>query len=120
MEIAEVTCMLQCGEPCNPATDVIGVERWENIRQKTLLWKGLDKFGSVRESIDWAKGPVGHFIHDFCRLTLSDTKKLEQAQKRQKKHNVDECLLQSSSTAEVSFKMKLRLPRGCSQDSWQK
>jgi len=49
MELAEVPCMLQCGEPCNPTTDVIGVGKWENIRQNTL---GLDKFGSVHESID--------------------------------------------------------------------
>ena len=46
METAEVTCMLQCGECCNPVTDAVGVERWESIRQKTLQWKGLDKFGS--------------------------------------------------------------------------
>ena len=62
METAEVPCTLQCGEPCNPDTDAIGsIERWESIRQKTLLWKGLDKFGSVHEYIDWVKGPVGHY-----------------------------------------------------------
>ncbi len=98
METAKVPCMLQCGEPCNPATDTIGsIERWESIRQKALLWKGLDKFGSVHECVDWVKGPVGHFMHDSCRLTFSNTKKLEQAQKRQKKHEVDECQSQSSS-----------------------
>ncbi len=36
-------------------------------------------------------------MHDSCRLTFSNTKKLEQAQKRQKKHEVDECQSQSSS-----------------------
>ena len=103
METAEVPCMLQCGEPCNPATDAIAsIERWEIIRQKALLWKGLDKFGSVYECIDWVKGPVGHFIHDSCRLTFSNTKKLQQAQKRQKKREVDECQSQSLSIAEVS------------------
>ena len=96
-------CMLQCGEPCNPARDAIGsIQRWESIRQKALVWRGLDRFGSVHERIDWGKGPVGHFIHDSCRLTLSSSKKLEQAQKRQKKREVDECQPQSSSTAEVS------------------
>ena len=103
METAEVPCMLQCGEPCNPATDAIGsIERWESIRQKALLWKGLDKFGSVHECVDWVKGPVGHFIHDSCRLTFSNTKKLEQAQKRQKKREVEEYQSQSSSIAEIS------------------
>ena len=64
--------------------------------------EGLDKFGSVHECIDWVKGPVGHFIHDSSGLTLSNTGKLEQAQKRQKKREVDECQSQSSSIAEVS------------------
>ena len=35
-------------------------------------------------------------------MTLSNTKKLEQAQKRQKKREVDECLSQSSSVDEIS------------------
>ena len=80
--------------------------RGGSIRQKSLLWKGLDKFGSVHECVDWVKGPVGHFIHDSCILTLSNTKKLEQAQKRQKKREVDECLSQSSSVAEISSQDK--------------
>ena len=46
-------CMLHCGEACNPATDAIGsIERWESVRQQALLWKGLDKFGSVHECVD--------------------------------------------------------------------
>ena len=40
-------------------------------------------------------------------LTLSNTKKLEQAQKRQKKCELDECQLQSSSIAEVSSQDKV-------------
>ena len=90
METAQVPCMLQCDEPCNPATGAIdSIERWKSIRQKALHWKGLDKFGSVHECVDWVKGPVGHFIHDSCILTLSNAKKIVQAQKRQKKREVD-------------------------------
>ena len=40
-------------------------------------------------------------MHDSCRLMFSNTKKLEQAQKRQKKREVDQCQSQSS-IAEVS------------------
>ena len=58
--------MLQCGEPCK-----VGEYQAKGS-------PGLDKFGSVH---DWVKGPVGHFMHDSCRLTFSNTKKLEQAQK---------------------------------------
>ena len=50
METAAVLFMLQSG---NPATDAIGsIGRWESIWQKALLWKGLDKFGSVHECVD--------------------------------------------------------------------
>ena len=74
METAEVPCMLQCGEPCNPPR--IGfIERWESIRQKALLWKGLEVFMN-------ALG-VGHVrMIPACRLMFSNTKKLGQAQKR--------------------------------------
>ena len=66
METAAVPCLLQCGRPCNPATDAIGsTERWESIRQKSSFWKGLDKFGSIHECVDWVKGPAGHFIWTF-------------------------------------------------------
>ena len=45
---------------------------------------------------------VGHVcMIPACRLMFSNTK-LEQAQKRQKKHEVDQCQSQSSSIAEVS------------------
>ena len=85
METAEVPCMPQCGEPCNPATDLFHcIERWESIRQKALLWKGLEVFMN-------ALG-VGHVcMIPACRLMFSNTKKLGQAQKRQKKREVDQC-----------------------------
>ena len=100
--------MLQCGEPCNPATDAIGsIERWES-RKKALLWKGLEVF------MNTYIGPgVGHLcMIPACRLMFSNTKKLEQAQKRQKKREVDQCQSQSSS---IIPKTKLQLPRGCDQ-----
>ena len=47
------------GKPCNPAIGVVSsIKRWESIRQKALLWKGLDKFGSVHECVDWVKGQL--------------------------------------------------------------
>ena len=47
-------------------------------------------------------------MHDSRRLMFSNTKKLEQAQKRQKKREVDQCQSesQSSSIAEVSSQDK--------------
>ena len=91
------SCILQCGSLCNEATDSIkSTQRWENIKQKALLWSGLDKFGHVYETVDWDKGPVGKCVHEACMLTLCNSKKLEQAKKRQKQQETDECPSQSS------------------------
>ena len=54
-----------------------------------LLWKGLEVFMNVY---------IGSCMIPASRLMFSNTKKLEQAQKRQ----VDQCQSQSSSIAEVS------------------
>ena len=35
------------------------------ITQKALLWKGLDKFESVFECVDWVNGPILHFISAY-------------------------------------------------------
>ena len=80
------SCVLQCGTGvCNEATDTIrSTQRWENIKQKSLLWSGPDKFGYVYATVDWDKGPVGKYVHEACMLTLCNTKKLEQAKTRQK------------------------------------
>ena len=79
------SCVLQCGRRCNEATDSISsIERWENIKEKALLWSGLDKFGNVYATVNWEKGPVGQYAHNTCRLTLWNSKKLEQAKERRK------------------------------------
>ena len=66
------TCILQCGSLCNEATESIkSSQRWENIKEKALLWSGLDKSGHVYSTtVDWDKGPVGQCVHEKCRLTL--------------------------------------------------
>ena len=84
--MSTVPCILQCGEFCDETKDSItSIERWKNLKEKALLWRGLDKFGDVYATVDWDKGPMGQCVHDSCRLTLSNTRKLDQAKKRQKK-----------------------------------
>lgn len=81
-----VPCVLQCGELCNEATDAItSVGRWENLKQKALLWSGLDTFGDVYTTVNWENGHNGQCVHKACSLHLATTRKLEQAKKRQKK-----------------------------------
>ena len=95
-------CVLQCGGQCDEATESItSIERWENLKKKSLLWSGLDKFGDVYANVDWDKGPVGQCVHDACRLTLSNANKLEQAKKRQRKREIEDNQCQSSSLSDV-------------------
>ncbi len=100
-EINQTSCILQCGELFDEATDSISsIERWDNIKKKSLLWSGLDKFGNVHATVDWDRCPAGQGVHDSCRLTLCNSKKLEQAKERQKKQEF-RCQSQSSSMSDV-------------------
>jgi hypothetical protein len=93
-----VSCILQCGGLCDEVTDAItSVESWENIKEKAMLWSGLDKFGDVYTTIDWNNGPGRQCAHKSCKLTLWNAKKLEQAKKRQKQRADEECPSQSST-----------------------
>lgn len=88
----QVLCVLQCGGLCDEATNSIpSTEKWEKLKEKALLWSGLDKFGNVYATVDWDRGPAGQCVHDSCRLTLCNAKKLEQAKKRQEKREFDQC-----------------------------
>ena len=42
-------CVLQCGRPCisSDSIDKITTTRWNNIKDKSMLWKGLNPFGDV-------------------------------------------------------------------------
>ena len=83
--MSTVPCALQCGGLCDETTDSItSNERWVNLKKKALLWSGFDKFWYVNATVDWDKGPVEQYVHAACRLTLCNTKKLEQAIKDRK------------------------------------
>ena len=77
-------CVLGCNNQCN-AEDVISAEKWKTLKSKTALWKGLDKFGAVNESIPWSNGPDGFHMCDNCYFTLKSNRSLDQARKRQEK-----------------------------------
>ena len=102
--MSTATCILQCGRSRDEVTDSItSAEKWENLKRKALLLKGLDKFGDVYERVDWDKGSVGQFVHDTCRLTLSSARKLVQAINRERKRESDESQSSFSSKSYDSF-----------------
>ena len=101
--MSSMSCVLQCGGLCNAASDAFTSDKhWENLKKNALLWSGLDKFGEIYKTVDWENGPSGKYIHDSCRLTICNCKKLEQAKTRQEKRELDECQSDSSSMLEVS------------------
>lgn len=98
--MSTVPCVLQCGKLCNEATDaIVSVESWENLKKKALLWSGLDKFGDVYAAVDWENGPGGQCVHQSCKLTLWNAKKLEQAKTRREKIKAQESQSQSESSS---------------------
>ena len=96
------SCILQCGKLCVKASDSISsTERWETIKKKALLWSGLDKFGDVYATVDWDNGPAGQYVHDSCRLTLCNSKKLEQAKRRHAQNEFHEAQSQCTSNSDA-------------------
>jgi len=98
----KASCILQYGKLCDKANDSISsIEKWETIEQKALLWSDLDKFGNVYATVDWDNGPAGQCVYDSCRLTLCNSKELEQAKKRHTQKNFDKTQSQCSSISIV-------------------
>ena len=48
------------------------INSWNNIKDTTLHWKGLDRFGDVYDRVSWDKGPSGIYFHESCRLYLQN------------------------------------------------
>lgn len=82
-------CLLQCGNPVDQddSLDGVSIGKWQNLREKAANWSGLDKFGTVYESVDWDKGHEGLFMHKECYLNISNKRKLQQAEKRKSVHS---------------------------------
>ena len=87
----ENDCLLRCGKPCTAtdSIDLITTNKWDNIKNKSENWKGLDKFGLVYDAVIWQDGQLGRYMHNSCYITLCNTKKLEQAKIRNKKELED-------------------------------
>ena len=66
-------CVLQCNQPCTAADslDHITDSKWNQIKEKSLHWKGLEKFGNVYEKVNWEIGPHGLYMHRYCHFTWS-------------------------------------------------
>ena len=109
--MAHSNCTL-CGEICyeydKDSLFNISQERWDTVKAKAQLWKGLDKFGDVFHTVDWDNGPSGKCMHDSCRLLIVTKRKLEQAIKR--KDKLDKQIIQDSMEASTSSQSETEAP----------
>ena len=83
--------MLQCGQVCikTDGIDNLQDSTWEKIKNKVHLWRGLDKCGNVYDGTNSAAGPKGLFLHNSCRLQFSSGDKLEKANRRWEKAEIE-------------------------------
>ena len=110
-------CLLQCGNMKNKK--VTYLKEWDKLKEYSLRWKGLDKFGKVYESVDWEKGPSGHWVHNNCKFNISSNDRLVQAQVRKRKEleqNVQEDAVASHSRKEEPAPKRLRSNTGTIHD----
>ena len=49
------------------------------------MWRGLDRYGNVFDSINWENGPRGLYIHSIRLLNLNCEIQLVQAKNKRKK-----------------------------------
>ena len=117
-------CVLQCNQPCTAADslDHIRDSKWNQIKEKSLQWKGLEKFGNVYDEVNWDIGPKGFYMHTSCHITLSSKRSWDQFQKRKVKsdlssQNVTAPVSNScTSESECSAPKKLRSSTGLLHD----
>ena len=75
-------CMMQCKRKCN-SKSVINVDKWNKIKEKCKLWRGLDRFSDIFQTIPWEDGPDGYKICSTCYISLCSAEHLSRAQVRQ-------------------------------------
>ena len=61
------------------------LDLWDDLKSKTKLWKGLDRYEDLCHKVNWDDGPTGVFFHKLCKMQLTSKRKLDQAISRQQK-----------------------------------
>ena len=51
-------------------------ERWAKIKEKAKELSGLDKYGNLFSTVDWAAGCTDKYMHKSCELNLFNKKNL--------------------------------------------
>ena len=77
-------CIL-CNDFCDEKQKVPNPEHWYQFKENAIKWRGLDKYGTAADTIDWDSGPLGKYWHKSCKAELGGERKLNQAIARSRK-----------------------------------
>ena len=77
-------CIL-CTKPCDEKQKCPSDDDWCTFRENAEKWRGLDKYGTAADTVDWNSGPLGKLWHKSCKAELSGERKLQQAIRRKEK-----------------------------------
>ena len=83
----EMECLLKCGVCCTQS-DQIGAIKWNNLKENSRKWVGLDTYGDVYTHTNWDSDREKSFCHKLCRVKIADSKRLELAKKRYNKAHI--------------------------------
>ena len=58
---------------------------WKTFQCNARKWRGVDKFGTVADTVDWNSVPDGKLWHKICKLNICTDQKLQRAINRKEK-----------------------------------
>ena len=71
--------------PCDEDRSNTTPEVWANLKSLSLHGHGLDRFGTVYETVNWDGGPKIFCFHQVCKITLFSKRHVHLAKTRRNK-----------------------------------
>jgi len=100
-------CIL-CGLPCDEDRSNTTPEAWANLRSLALQWHGLDRFGTVYETVNWDGGSKNVFFHQVSKITLFSKCHVHLAKTRRDKAAAAKEILVEEQSSLVLHQLRLR------------
>ena len=58
---------------------------WDNLKEKTIIWCGLDAFRHGFDTVNWKNGPQRFYMHSICKIKLFNGRSMVQAKTKKGK-----------------------------------
>ena len=72
-EIPINQCII-CDKHCDQDRSNTTVDSWNTLKSLAQQWCGLDRFGTIFDSVSWDDVPKGVFFHKLCKAQLASQK----------------------------------------------